>query len=434
MDVLGNGLTLVNAPIAGNNNVSIQVVVRRGSRDELASEAGLTQLLTQLFFRATARRPDSEELLAEIEGLGAEMDARVTGGSAVLSVTGPASEAPRLMELMADLVCNARLDPADIDVERQLLLDGIAARNGEPSKWLQDNLPAAAFAPGDPAARPVFGDPRVLRHATRDALVDFRRRLFDPRSTAVVVSGGAGVAAADAERLLGGLTPQQSRPRRRPRWNRSGSPWRAQLRPTAPGDRPKSNVAVLLPGLTSDDPDAAALTMLTLILGGSMSARLFSEVRDKRGLCYTVGCQAVPMPDAGLFLISTSAEPDRVVEAVRVAVDQLREIAGPRPATSEEMESARRQAAFMLARQSETAAERGGFYAGRWLAGKPLVTPHERAAELAAVTPDEVGAVARRLVAALAEARVVFTAPSNLGPRFVQAVGGVSGPAQREVA
>ena len=433
---LSNGMTLIDAPLAGSNNVTVGLVIRRGERDELPSESGLSDFIGGLFFTQPTGGPDTDALLAEIEGMGASINFDVGVETTVFSISGRARDLPRLTAIMGRLATDAGMVPDDIETVRAEVLNAIDRSALSPDKWVADHLFAAAYAPGTAIARADLPDRKSIENATRDQLLAFREQLFNPANMAIVVSGGASLDAAEAQSQFGALksvgTP---RPRTTPEWNMSTPPWVGKVRPTAAGDRDKLNISAAIPGLPMGDPDKDALIVLNDVLGGGMSRRLMAEVRGRLGLAYNIDAGPVPMSDTGIFVMATSTQPNNGARALQAGFQQLRDLAGEgATVTPDELLMARRHSAFMLSQATQTAGDRAGYYASQWAAGRPLTPPAERAAALAKVTADDVTRVAKRLVANLPLARVAFVGPRDQGRELTNAITGAAVSGQGAMA
>ncbi len=379
---------------------------------------GLAHLLEHLFFTGTERRPSALAISREIDLLGARTNAYTDTEDVLYFAGGPASTLPALVDILADMLCHPRLDAEELERERTVVLQELAGRRSKPSGWITDNLRGVAFGGDQPMARAAAGDREVIARAGRDALLAYRRTFYAPQSMALVVSGGARLAAGAAAELLADLPPATPRPRRPAVWGQ-GERYVADIRTPSRGRDAQVDLALALPGLPAGDGHRTALSLMLQILGGGPSSRLFQTVRSEHGLCYRISAAHEHFEDAGLFAIATTTAPEDACRAVELSVAELTRMASE-PVTDEELAGARASSIARVYRHTETAEGSAYWHATRWRAGR-LQTPDERAAEIASVTAAEVLEVAGRIRAGLGDARLAFVGPADQGEELLSA-------------
>ncbi len=420
---LPNGLELVNMTTPGAMMGAITLVVRKGSRDEKRTETGLTQFVAELFFGATTHRPDREAVLEEIDALGASVKVKVSPESTIFQISGRASDLPKLAELFGDMLNNPAPAAEDVESTRQEILDAIDTLQMDPESWVDHHVLATAFVPGSSLAKAELPDRKVVEHVRREDLLAFRRQLLRGDQCALVVTGGAELDEKTARACTASLVAGRSaaRSRNTPAWQGASRPPVKYVRQPVPGDRPKLDVSLVLPGIARDDPDWLADSVLQQILSGGMLARLFAVVRGKLGLCYGITAESQRYENCGAFIISTSALPENGPPALAAAVSQLRDLAenGPK---DKELSDAKKQFAFAMGYQEESAKMRGLATAIRWGAGKPFESREARLAAINGITKQDVQRMAQRLVSRLPEARLVYSATHDVGKELAAAV------------
>jgi zinc protease len=173
-----------------------------------------------------------------------------------------------------------------------------------------------------------------------------------------------------------------------------------------------------LPGIPARDADRTALSVMTHVLGGGMSSRLFQTVRERQGLCYSIYSHHEGFDDAGLFAIATATRPKDARKAAQLSFRELRKMA-EKPVPKAELAAAKSAMIGRLLRSTETAMASARFYGSRWRAGLPLETPDERAEAIRQVTADEVLAISQRIVKGLEEVRLAFVGPEDQGEQLL---------------
>jgi predicted Zn-dependent peptidase len=416
---LPNGVTLLDAPIPSSRNVGVVLIVRAGSRDESSTTAGLAHFLEHLFFKGTVRRPTTMDISREVDRLGAITNAYTDTEEVAYYAEGPATTLASLADILTDMLSRPLFEPEEVERERNVVLQELAARLLRPAGWIGDRLLSVAFGGGQPMSWSAAGYPSVIAEVSRDAIVEYHRSFYAPESMAMVISGGAGLHPEAAAELLADVPTATPRPRLPAVWGQ-GERYVANIRPVSAQEESQIDLALALPGFTAHDPDRASLAVMTHILGNGMSSRLFHTVRERHGLAYRISAGHEYFDDAGLFTISTATRPQDAPRAVELSMTELRRLA-TEPVPDDELEAARASMIGRLLRSTETAGSSAHWYATRWRAGLPLQTPDDRAAAIAAVTADQVRAAAERVVGGLDQVRLAFVGPQDQGDQILAA-------------
>jgi len=235
----------------------------------------------------------------------------------------------------------------------------------------------------------------------------------------LTVAGGAVLEPDRAEALLRDVPTARLRPRAQARWGQ-GDRYAANVRPFTSSEEPQIKMALAVPGIPTLDEDRTALSVMTHILGGGMSSRLFHTVRERNGLAYSIFAHHESLEDTGIFAIATGTRPKDAARAVRLSFGELRKIAA-RPVPATELAAAKSAMIGRLLRSTETAMASARFYGGRWRARLPLETPDQRAEAIAQVTVPQVQRVAERIAAGIEEVRLAFVGPSDQGEALLDA-------------
>lgn len=424
---LSNGMTLINAPVE-SDTVCLCVVTRWGARDELPEESGHGRLVTSMFFSATAHRPTAQALFTETDGLGSVVGALAGSDYGLFTLTGRASHLARLTEILGDVLNNPAFAAEDLAVARKEWLDELDAVQRDPSRWVSCRILTTALDERSILSRANLPSRSVIAAATMADVRAMRGRMLDPARMAVIVAGGAQLSQAEAEEHLGTLRSGGAILRRVPApWRMTQPAWIENIRPTPAGDIDQLHVAVAMPGMPENDPDQPAFDVLNAILSGGMSSRLFLNVRARKGLCYGIESRQLAFEDGGVFIISTSTDPDQGAQALAIAMRQVMDLAGEgRVASCAEVRRAVASLSYSIAQRAETALGQAGLHSTRWLLGRGLQSTAEAIAEVAAVTPEDVTRVAQRLVAGRQSARLVYDSPRAQGAELTAAVVGAT--------
>jgi predicted Zn-dependent peptidase len=389
---LASGLTVVTEAIPGARSASFGCWVRVGGRDEGPELAGASHFLEHLLFKGSASHT-GRQISEAIEAVGGELNAHTAHEHTAFYARVPGSAAQVGLDLLTDVVTTPAFDADDVESERQVILEELHQAEDEGDDRVL-SLAHEALWGDHPLGREVLGTLTSIDAMEREAIAGFFEHHYHPANLVLVAAGAIehAQAVAAGERFparTGAERPARTAPG-------SSVPDRA----TAVLRRPleQAHLAVVWPGLRADDPDRYALSVCNQILGGGLSSRLFQEIREERGLAYSVFSSVSAYSDAGSVVAYAGTSPDRVEEVRRLILDTTAELVD-QGVTQREWEVARgylEGAALLSLEDSGSVMAR----LGNHVCARGSVTPLEvQLAKLRAVTPDDVHRVAQRLLA-----------------------------------
>ncbi|MCR9070854.1 MAG: insulinase family protein [Alphaproteobacteria bacterium] len=347
LTTLENGLTVATDAMPSVDSASVGLWVGVGTRYEKPAENGLAHLIEHMVFKGTERR-DAASIAREIEDVGGHMNAYTSREQTAYYAKVLADDVPVAVDLIADIVQNSVFDPAELERERAVIVQEIAQVNDTPDDVIFDQFQTAAF-PDQGLGRPVLGTSEVVRSVPRQSLVDYVAACYGADSCILSVAGrvehDAVVAlAADRFGALPSKTVKTTDPGRY-----AGGESRVER------DLEQLHVILGFRGTSFSDPDFHALQVLSMIYGGGMSSRLFQEIREKRGLAYSIYSFTSAYLDDGLLGVYAGTGADEVGEVMPVICDQLQAI----PDELEESELARAiiqlKSSLLMSRESTSA-------------------------------------------------------------------------------
>ena len=418
LTTLDNGVTLLNAPSA-SRNIGVFLIVRAGSRDETAETSGLAHYLEHMFFKGTQRRPTTQIITREIDRLGASTNAYTDTEEVAYFTEGPATALNELADIITDMLSRPLFEAEEIERERNVVLQELSARLADPEGWIWDRLGTVAFGGDQPMSWSAAGFPAVIAAATREQLIDYHQSFYAPKSMCLVVAGGASLSAEDAQTMLADIPSAKPKPRKQAKWG-LGERYTANIKKPTADEEPQIRMVFAVPGIPATDPDRTALSVMTHILGGGMSSRLFHTVRERNGLCYSIFAHHEGFDDCGLFAISTGTRPKDARRATQLSFKEFRALAAKK-VPADELDATKSAMIGRLLRSTETAMASARFYGSRWRAGLPMETPDDRAAAIKEVTAAQVHEVAQRIVANLDDVRLAFVGPEDQGEELLGA-------------
>ncbi|KIR65616.1 zinc protease [Micromonospora haikouensis] len=326
--VLPSGLRVLTEAIPAMRSVSFGIWVSVGSRDETGPQAGAAHFLEHLLFKGTHKRT-ALEISAEIEAVGGETNAFTTKEYTCYYARVLDEDLPLAIDVMCDAVADSLLEPADVETERGVILEEIAMHDDEPGDEVHDLFTRAVY--GDhPLGRLISGTEETVTPMTRRQIQDFYRRHYTAPQIVVAAAGNldhAVVVRLVREALAG--TPLDTGPAA-PAPHRSATP-AVRVQPAAtlvePKETEQAHVILGCPGIDRVDGRRFALGVLNNVLGGGMSSRLFQEIRERRGLAYSVYSYASQYADSGVFAVYAGCAPGKVDEVLELTRAQLRRVA-----------------------------------------------------------------------------------------------------------
>jgi predicted Zn-dependent peptidase len=318
-DVLSNGVRLVTERMPHVRSVSIGVWLSRGSRHEPSSRAGIAHFLEHMLFKGTETRT-AEDIAQQVDSIGGQLDAFTSKeyGGYYMKVLD--EHLPVAVDLLADLVTHPTFAPEDIEKERKVVLEEIKMVEDTP-----DDLVHEIFAEGlwgdHPLGRPILGVPSSVAAFDRNALREYFERTYAAPNLAVVAVGNLdhdGLKPLVEEALADVPRTAEATTVRAPAVLASVQVRRKELE--------QSHVCLGLAALPQNDPDRYVSYALNTVLGGSMSSRLFQNVREKRGLAYSVSSGLSAYLDAGALSVYAGCANEAVPELINVVVAELRQL------------------------------------------------------------------------------------------------------------
>ena len=419
LDTTGEGLRVISEPLPGVRSVALGVWIGVGSRFEPADEGGISHFIEHLLFKGTDRM-SAADIAEAFDAIGGEVNAATGRDHTVVYTRVLDDHLERAFEVVGDMVQHPAFH--DLEQERQVILEEILMYEDDPGDQVHDLISEAVF-PAQPLGRPVIGTSEVISSVPEDRIRRFHEGHYTAGNIVVAASGAIDQARllALSERYLGDLVAGEAR----------------SVEPAAPGApqlvshaKPTEQYHLALggPGLDRSDDRRHAMGVLDVILGGSMSSRLFQEIREKRGLAYSVGTYSVGYADTGQLGVYLGTREENLAEAATIICRELRRMAGE-PVPQAELVRAREHLKGRLVLGLESPSTRMHRLGRSVLSGTELLSVDELVERIDAVTAEDVAALAAEFwdPSALSVAAIgpntdaVREAASFLAPNLVEA-------------
>ena len=415
--VLPGGLRIVTEAVPTVRSVAFGIWVGVGSRDESPAQAGATHYLEHLLFKGTHSR-SALEISAAIESVGGEVNAFTSKEFTCYYARVLDRDLAVAVDVVSDLVTSSLVALADVESERNVVLEEIAMRDDDPTDAVHD-LVAERLWGSAPLGRPILGTVESISSLSRGVINRYYRQRYRPSRVVVAAAGNLDHATVvrmvrsafeRAGFLDDGVAPEPARIGGRAPRASSG---------VALLERPieQANVVLALPGLARTDDRRFALGALNVVFGGGMSSRLFQEIREKRGLAYSVYSFASHYADTGMFGVYVGCQPAKIDTVIGLCREGLADVA-ERGITGEELARGKGQLRGGLVLGLEDNGSRMSRLAKGELVYGELPSVGELIERIDAVTLDDVRAVAGELLATAPAVAVVgpFADPSRFEP------------------
>ncbi len=392
--VLPGGLRVVTEQLAGARSASIGVWVGIGSRDETGQLHGASHFLEHLLFKGTPERTALDISIA-LDAVGGEFNAFTAKEYTCFHARVLDEDLPLAVDVLGDMITSSRITDEDVEAERDVILDEIAMHDDDPDDVVHNLFAEQAWGSGSPLGRPIAGSVESIEALTRTQIVRFYRRHYRAQNMVVAVAGNLDHAAvvrqvrrsfARNDFLSGDATPTPPRTSRRTTRVQPG---------TVTATRPFEQVNLVLgmQGLARSDERRFALGVLNTALGGGTSSRLFQEVREQRGLAYSVFSFASNHADSGVVGVSVGCLPAKLDDVLAVVRAELAKVAAD-GITAQELAIGKGQLRGGLVLGLEDSGSRMSRLGKAELVHDELLGIDEVLARIDAVTLDDVRAVA----------------------------------------
>ncbi|MSR85618.1 insulinase family protein [Candidatus Uhrbacteria bacterium] len=390
---LKNGMTALLVPQAGATSMTLMVFAKVGSRYETKPINGVSHFVEHLMFKGTKKRPDTLTISKELDRYGAEYNAFTSKDMTAYYIKIDAKRTNLAVDILHDMLSASLYDTKEIDRERGVIIEEINMYEDNPRMHIEDLLEGVLF-PGNTLGWNIAGPREVIKRVSRQEIINYRDRYYIPSRMTVVVAGkqAPGILAL-LNKTFGAI--QQPRPKH----DRPFTPFHApknlkQALAFQSKNTEQVQLALAFHGLPFGDKRLPAASLLATLLGGNMSSRLFIQVRERRGLCYSIHASHQALEDTGVFSIMSGLKKTAVGEASQVILDELKQMIKEK-ISQEELQRAKDYLRGKLVLAFEDSSSQADWYGKMWLFEHAVVTPEERLQQIDRVTPEDIQTVAK---------------------------------------
>lgn len=396
--ILQSGLTLLTVPMPGLESVTVTVWVKTGSRNEEEKVGGISHFLEHMVFKGSTKRPSAKAISEAVDSMGGEFNAATSKDWTNFYIKTRVGNIETAMDVLSDMVLDPLLKSEEIEREKGTIIQEIAMYEDTPMMHISDVFEEVAFL-DSPLGRETAGTPKTVKSIKRSDFLEYRDTHYHPSEMMVSVVGGI-----DEKKVTDLVEKYFSRLK-----SVKGLPFEGiefKTKQKAPGFKlqtKKSEQAHLILGFMSEGrgyPGRFAQSVLATVLGGGMSSRMFIEVRERRGLAYSIQTGMSRYQEVGYLSTYAGVDLNKADEAIKVILDQYNKLAEEKlPIVPTELKKAKEYLKGHLALALEDTKDVTGFFGDQALFAKEILTPDEVYRKVDSVSIDDVLVEAKKLIA-----------------------------------
>jgi predicted Zn-dependent peptidase len=415
---LASGLRVVIIPMPGLESATVTIWVKTGSRNEDEKVGGISHFLEHMVFKGSPKRPTAKDISQAVDAIGGEFNAATSKDWTNFYIKSAKENLETAMDVLSDMVLNPLMKPEEIEREKGTIIQEIRMYEDTPMMHIGDIFEELVFE-GNPLGRDTAGTEKTVKGIKRDDFVSYRKIHYQPDQMLVTVAGGIDESNVMklVEKYFASVKPHEE-------GSFKGRKFAVkQTKPQFKLQHKKSEQAHLILGFMAEGRNYEkrfAQGLLSVILGGGMSSRLFIEVRERRGLAYSVRTGMERYEETGYMSTYAGVNVEKADEAIKVILDQCYGLSsGKYPVTAKELAKAKGYLKGGLALALEDTHDVSGFFGEQHLFLKKVLTPEEIYKKVEAVSLEDINFEAKKLFVP-SRLNLAIIGPFKEGKKFVQ--------------
>jgi len=390
--VLDNGLRVITSTMPHSRSVCLVILVGAGSCYESKEEAGISHFAEHLFFKGTQRRPTSKEITQDIEGVGGIINGSTDKEVTIFWCKVAESHFPIALDVLSDLLLNSRFDNKEIEQERQIISEEINMNLDLPQQRVNMLIDELLW-PDQPLGRDVIGYKETVSSITRKQLLNYVARSYIPNNTVLSIAGN--IQHEQAMEQIEPLFNKWAAGKLLPGYITDDNQTEAKLR-IEPKDIEQAHLCLAVHGFSHSHPQRFTLDLLNAVLGGGMSSRLFTEIREHMGLAYDIYSSTDHFLNSGAFTIYAGVDPKKVEIAVAAILKELSKI--KQEVTASELTRAKELSKGRLYLRLEDSRNVALWYGSQEILMRQILDIEDVISIVDAITIDELKKVAKEIL------------------------------------
>jgi len=390
--VLDNGLRVITSTMPHSRSVCLVILVGAGSCYESKEEAGISHFAEHLFFKGTQRRPTSKEITQDIEGVGGIINGSTDKEVTIFWCKVAESHFPIALDVLSDLLLNSRFDNKEIEQERRIISEEINMNLDLPQQRVNMLIDELLW-PDQPLGRDVIGYKETVSSITRRQLLNYVARSYIPNNTVLSIAGN--IQHEQAMEQIEPLFNKWAAGKLLPGYITDDNQTEAKLR-IEPKDIEQAHLCLAVHGFSHSHPQRFTLDLLNAVLGGGMSSRLFTEIREHMGLAYDIYSSTDHFLNSGAFTIYAGVDPKKVEIAVAAILKELSKI--KQEVTASELTRAKELSKGRLYLRLEDSRNVALWYGSQEILMRQILDIDDVVSIVDAITIDELKEVAKEIL------------------------------------
>jgi len=393
LNKIKNNLRVLTVPMPTLESSCVTFWVKAGSRYEKKEKAGVSHFLEHMAFKGGKRFKTALEVSEALDGLGAEYNAATSREWTCFYIKVRAGQVEKAYEILSDMLVHPSLKDEDIERERGVILEEIAADEDQPSEKVGSIFSQLIF-PNHPLGADIAGTPETVKSMQKDDFVNYRKSYYVTQNCLLTVSGGVDekTSVGLAQKYFANLEFGSASEPKPFAFNQTALQSKYLKKETE-----QTHLILGYPAYAIGDPRSYVQSILSVIMGGGMSSRLFTEIREKRGLAYSVGTSVSTHKDAGIFATYAGVDPKNTDEVVRIIINEHEAVKSGKKITRDELQKAKDYIKGRGALSLEDTFAVNSFFAKRAMFLDKVETPEAYFKKIDAVGLDDLERVAKDL-------------------------------------
>jgi len=390
--VLDNGLRVITSTMPHSRSVCLAILVGAGSCYESEEEAGISHFAEHLFFKGTQRRPTSKEITQDIEGVGGIINAGTDKELTVFWCKVAKPHFPIALDVLSDLLLNSLFDSKEIEQERRIISEEINMNLDLPQQRISMLIDELLW-PEQPLGREVIGYKETVSSITREQLLNYVARRYMPNNTVLSIAGN--IQHEEAVAQIESLFNKWAAGELITGYITDDKQTEARLR-IEPKDIEQAHLCLAVHGFSRSHPQRFTIDLFNTVLGGGMSSRLFTEIREHRGLAYDIHSYAEHFLKSGSFAIYAGVDPQKIETAVVAILEEMSQI--KQGITANELTRAKELSKGRLYLRFEDSQNVALWYGGQEILTQQILDIDDVISIVDAITIDELEGVAEEII------------------------------------
>lgn len=390
---LQNGIPVIIDRMEGTKVVTAYILFSVGSRHETKKTNGISHFLEHLFFKGTEKRPTTLALSRELDGVGADFNAFTSKDYTGYYVKLDSRHTTLALDILEDLLFHPLFEAEEIERERGVIVEEINMYEDNPMSIADELSEQLLFGKDHPLGYRITGPIENIKRVTRKEILDYRTEHYHPGSMVIVLTGDVPKNAMTQLNKMFGSAEHPKKPLRKPKkfvFTQKQPRIQIEKKSTA-----QAHLSLAFPGPAYRSKDELPAKLLSTILGGSMSSRLFINIRERMGLCYYIGSTVSPYEDQGAFAVFAGFDRTRIQDAITAIVDEIRSIRD-NGVTDEELAQAKEYIRGKMSIRMEDSENVAGFWARQFLHAKELRSQEQMSQALEKITAKDLKKFAQK--------------------------------------